>query len=147
MHDRKLDCENKGIPFVPVYVNADNKDNSQIIRVLDVSRPYSVLDDLSYKICKGNKQNPVKDRLLNFLHLTNDIEAPEGISAEELVPPVPTCDIFPFNACNKPYEGLAANIKKPSNSDVQSTSSCSSCGACPSCTSPCSGCRSPDSAV
>mmetsp|Transcript_8577 Transcript_8577/g.15851 ORF Transcript_8577/g.15851 Transcript_8577/m.15851 type:complete len:389 (+) Transcript_8577:224-1390(+) len=51
--ERRQKCEKAGKPFKPIYVTDIHKRNSsRLIRVNDVMRPYAVMDDLSYRICK-----------------------------------------------------------------------------------------------
>jgi hypothetical protein len=40
-------------PFREIFVAQDRKNNPSRINVLDVHKPYSVMDDLSYRISKG----------------------------------------------------------------------------------------------
>ncbi|GAB5358962.1 hypothetical protein AAMO2058_000504100 [Amorphochlora amoebiformis] len=49
---RQEECKKAGNPFKPIYVGDEKRNSSKVIRVKDVSHPYSVMDDLSYRISK-----------------------------------------------------------------------------------------------
>ncbi len=50
---RRQECKAKGIEFKSMFASESKSNSSKIVRVLDVMRPYQVLDDLSYKITKS----------------------------------------------------------------------------------------------
>lgn len=54
---RRAECEKKGKAFKPIYVSGKVKSNtSKRIFIPDVVNPYSVMDDMSYRISKFTKQ-------------------------------------------------------------------------------------------
>lgn len=54
---RRADCTAQGIEFKPIFAadHDSSKNSSKIVHVRDVSRPYQVMDDVSYKITKQQK--------------------------------------------------------------------------------------------
>jgi hypothetical protein len=50
--ERKKIAQTEGKPFEQIYVAEDRKNNPSRIKVLDVHKPYAVMDELSYKIAE-----------------------------------------------------------------------------------------------
>lgn len=63
--ERKAKCEAEGKHYKPMYVQESKTENSaKTIRVLDVKDPFSVLDDISYRISKATDLSQRKALLM-----------------------------------------------------------------------------------
>merc|ERR1711991_363545 len=62
--ERKKIAENENRPFEQIYVAEDRKNNPSRIKVLDVHKPYAVMDELSYKIAEKVDLSAKVNRLI-----------------------------------------------------------------------------------
>lgn len=85
--ERKKIAAEKGEIFIPCYGGHDTGDHANtanLIHVLNVRKPYSVLDDLSYKICKQNKLDGGKQAQMaaQLEDVGRIVDETEGMEAE-----------------------------------------------------------------
>ena len=83
---RREQCKQDGQEFIVMYVEEDNKQNtSKLITVRDVVNPYSVMDDISYRIAKSTKSD-IKAQIIKNLESSSEMfgDATEFLSEPEV---------------------------------------------------------------
>jgi hypothetical protein len=83
---RREECKKAGQEFIVMYVEEDNKQNtSKLITVRDVVNPYSVMDDISYRIAKSTKSD-IKAQIIKNLESSSEMfgDATEFLSEPEV---------------------------------------------------------------
>jgi hypothetical protein len=83
---RREECKKAGQEFIVMYVEEDNKQNtSKLITVRDVVNPYSVMDDISYRIAKSTKSD-IKAQIIKNLESSSEMfgNATEFLSEPEV---------------------------------------------------------------
>merc|ERR1712196_632395 len=70
----------EGHPYEEIFVTEDRRNNPSRISVLDVKKPYAVMDDISYRISKG------VDLSARTKHLEREAQAGSSIMNIGMVP-------------------------------------------------------------